>query len=211
MEDHRALISESYDTWAEPYTELFGDAALARAADRAQIALLASLVREAGGGLVADLGCGPGHWSAYLHDHGVDVVGIDLSPRFVATARLTYAEIEFVQGSMTDLEADDASLAGALAWYSLIHTPPDALGADLTAVRRMLAHDAPLLVGFGTTDPRAGDPLPVEHKVAPAYRWPVDAMVAVLRDAGFTEVSTTTRRPEPDERSAQAYLLVRAA
>jgi SAM-dependent methyltransferase len=211
MSDHRAAIGASYDRWAEAYTELFGDAALAGAADRALVGLLATTVRAAGGGLVGDLGCGPGHWSAYVHDHGVDVVGVDLSAAFVASARLTYAEIEFVHGPMTGLEVGEGVLAGALAWYSLIHTPPADLASDLVEVRRMLAAGAPLLVGFGTTDQPGGEPVGVEHKVAPAYLWPVDAMAELLLAAGFAEVSRTVRQPAADERSAQAALLVRAA
>ena len=34
-------------------------------------------------GRVLDLGCGPGHWSAFLHARGADVTGVDQVPEFV--------------------------------------------------------------------------------------------------------------------------------
>jgi SAM-dependent methyltransferase len=40
-----------------------------------------------GAGAVCDLGCGPGHVGRYLHDRGVEVRGVDLSPRMVEEAR----------------------------------------------------------------------------------------------------------------------------
>ena len=44
-------------------------------------------VLGAGGGPVADVGCGPGYVTHHLHDAGVDAFGIDLSPEMVALAR----------------------------------------------------------------------------------------------------------------------------
>src|SRR5580765_536254 len=38
-------------------------------------------------GPVFDLGCGPGHWTAYLHSLGAQVTGVDMVPEFIAHAR----------------------------------------------------------------------------------------------------------------------------
>jgi trans-aconitate methyltransferase len=52
----------------------------------------AALVRRhlTGPGPVLDLGCRPGHWTAYLHSLGADVTGIDIVPEFIAHARATH-------------------------------------------------------------------------------------------------------------------------
>ena len=76
-------------------------------------------------GPVADVGCGTGRLTAYLDGLGIDVVGIDLSPGMIAVARRAYPALRFEVGSMTALDLPDGGVAGVLAWYSIIHTPPD--------------------------------------------------------------------------------------
>jgi SAM-dependent methyltransferase len=49
-------------------------------------------------GPVADVGCGSGRVTAFLHDLGVPTSGIDLSPRMVAAARRTYPALRFIEG-----------------------------------------------------------------------------------------------------------------
>ena len=73
-------VRTSYDTVAASYAELLRDHLAGDPYDRAVLALFAELVRGAGGGPVADVGCGPGRLTAHLRELGVDVVGIDLSP-----------------------------------------------------------------------------------------------------------------------------------
>jgi trans-aconitate methyltransferase len=85
------------------------------------------MVHTAGGGPVAGVGCGPGHVTAHLHELGVDAFGIDLSPVMVEVARRDHPGLRFGVGSMTDLNLADASVAGLLAWWSLIHVPDAAV------------------------------------------------------------------------------------
>src|SRR5262249_35090549 len=63
-------------------------------------------------GRICDLGCGPGHVARYLHDHGADAFGIDLSPGMVEQARQHHPGIDFQQGDMRALKLDDNSLGG---------------------------------------------------------------------------------------------------
>ncbi|WP_394855642.1 methyltransferase domain-containing protein [Rhodococcus globerulus] len=51
--------------------------------DRALLATFAELAH----GTVTDLGCGPGHVTAYLHSLELSTSGVDLSPEMVAIAR----------------------------------------------------------------------------------------------------------------------------
>lgn len=44
---------------------------------------------------IADIGCGPGHTTAYLTDAGAEVVGSDASPGMVEQARARYPELTF--------------------------------------------------------------------------------------------------------------------
>jgi hypothetical protein len=73
----------SYDTVAENYADLVGDfrGFLDGAPyERAVFGLFTALV-AAGGGPVADVGCGPGHVTAYLRQCGLDALGLTCPPR----------------------------------------------------------------------------------------------------------------------------------
>ena len=59
---------------------------------------------SSGPGPVADVGCGPGHVTAFLKNHGLDVFGVDLSPGMIAQARAAHPELRFDIGSMTDFD-----------------------------------------------------------------------------------------------------------
>lgn len=69
----------SYDTVAVDYADHVRDALAEQPYLRAALALFADRVRAAGGGPVADVGCGPGEVTAHLHELGIDAFGIDLS------------------------------------------------------------------------------------------------------------------------------------
>ena len=106
-------VREAYGAMAQQYIALFDGEWDAHEADAG------FLRRHLGGarGRVLDLGCGPGHWSAYLHGLGVEVTGVDLVPAFVAHARAAHPGIPFAVGDLdgdggTDLVAirEDGSL-----------------------------------------------------------------------------------------------------
>ncbi len=136
-------------------------------------------------GRVLDLGCGPGHWTAYLHAHGADVTGVDLVPEFIAHARASFPGPEFRLGSMTELDVPDRSVAGILSWYSTIHLPPEELDQVLAEFHRMLVPGGRLVIGFFDSDDTVAA---FDHKVLTAYRWPVVEFSARLAKAGFTEL-----------------------
>ncbi|XVU29934.1 methyltransferase domain-containing protein [Actinoplanes sp. CA-054009] len=150
-------------------------------------------------GRVLDVGCGPGHLTDYLRSLGTDAAGIDLVPSFIDHARAAFPGGDYRLGSLRDLGAD--SLAGILAWFSLIHIPPAEIDDVLTGFRRAMAPGGVLVTGFFD----GGDLLePFDHKVTTAYRWPVDEFSARLRRAGFTEVERMRRPAERTQRPLAA-------
>jgi SAM-dependent methyltransferase len=151
-DDWLADTRTSYDTVAISYADHVRDALAEDPYLTAALALFADMVHTAGGGPVADVGCGPGHVTAHLHELGVDAFGIDLSPVMVEVARRDHPGLRFGVGSMTDLNLADASVAGLLAWWSLIHVPDDAVPLVFEHFRRALRPGAPLLLGFHVGD-----------------------------------------------------------
>ena len=198
-------VRDAYSSMSEQYIALFGGDWRAHPDDAALVrGHLASL-----DGTVLDLGCGPGHWSAYLHSLGADVTGVDMVPEFLDYARTHFPGPEFRLGSMTDLRLPDQSVAGILSWYSTIHLPPPELDGVLTEFRRMLAPSGRLVIGFFDSD---GEAAAFDHKVYTAYRWPADEFSARLTKAGFTELQRVRQQfPERPDRKYAAIAATAAA
>lgn len=178
-------VRERYAARAAEYTALLGSVELLAERDRELIAQWAATAD----GPVVDAGCGPGHWTQFLHERGVEVLGIDLVPEFVEIATRRFPEVGFRVGELASLRVADASLAGLLAWFSVIHTEPDGVPAILDEFARCVRPGATLLLGFFE-----GERLePFDHAVVTAWFWPVSEMQAALRAAGFEIVETRTR------------------
>jgi GNAT superfamily N-acetyltransferase len=137
----------SYDTVAPHYADQLRDALDARPFEQAVLALFAAGVKQVGGP-VADLGGGPGRLTAHLNRLGVDAFGIDLSPGMIEIARRDHPGLRFEVGSMTDLDMPDATVGGALVWFSLIHVPDPQVPVVLAHVRRVLRPGGVALVAF---------------------------------------------------------------
>jgi SAM-dependent methyltransferase len=195
----------SYDTVAADYAALVTDALRAQPYLQAALALFAELVGE---GPVADVGCGPGQVTARLNELGVSAYGVDLSPRMIAIARRAHPSLRFEVGSMTD-ELPVASLAGILAWQSVIHLPDDAIPAVFANFRRGLRPDGVLQLLFHVgdetrlkTEGYGGHPMRVQ-----VHRRPPDRVAAWLRDAGFAVEASQLLYPETE--SPQAFLVAK--
>ncbi|WP_438292574.1 class I SAM-dependent DNA methyltransferase [Streptomyces sp. HUAS TT7] len=199
-----------YDTIATEYAERFRTVLEDRPLDRAILGAFAELVLAAGGGPVADLGSGPGRVTAHLHGLGLAVHGIDLSPRMVEMARADHPGVRFEVGSLTDVDAADGTLAGVLAWYSIIHTPGERLPEVMAEFHRVLAPGGHLLLGFQVGEEPLHLANPFGHEVSLDFnRLSPDHIATLLKEAGFTVTTRARREPEGTEAVPQAYLFAR--
>ncbi|MGW4062706.1 class I SAM-dependent methyltransferase [Amycolatopsis sp. NPDC004747] len=179
-----ADTATSYDTVASSYAEFVADALEKQPYMRAALALFAAEVD----GPAVDVGCGPGQFTAHLASLGVDASGIDLSPEMVNLARRAHPELRFEVGSMTDLPLGDASMAGVLAFWSLIHVPDEAVPVALGHFHRVLRPGGLLVIGYhvgvGTrrkTSGYGGHPMRVDVHLRQPW-W----LARRVREAGFT-------------------------
>ncbi|WP_433334929.1 class I SAM-dependent methyltransferase [Spirillospora sp. CA-294931] len=200
----------AYDAVAPLYADLFRDSVEGQPLDRALVTAFAEIVRDAGAGPVADLGCGPGGVTARLASLGVTAFGVDASPAMIELARQAYPDLRFDEGSMLALDIADGTLGGVLSWYSIIHTPPADLPLIFEEFARVLAPGGHVLLGFFATDDDSHPSAePFDHKVSLAYRLPVDRVAELASEAGLTEVARMRRGPGEGERFQHGRLLAR--
>lgn len=199
----------SYDRIAFRYAEALFDELSRKPFDRLLLDTFAEHVR--GRGDVWDIGCGPGHVGHYLHERGVSVCGLDLSPGMIACARQLNPELSFREGSMLALDTPDDSLAGIVCFYAIIHLRRDEAETALREFWRAVQPGGPILLAFhgGSGEVHStemmGEPVDVT-----ATLFEGDEMAGYARDAGFIDVDVRERRPyEFEYQSRRVYLSAR--
>ena len=204
-------IRESYDGAAEAYAAHLFDELERKPLDRHLLNRFAEETR--GRGPVADLGCGPGHVSRYLHDRGVETIGVDLSPRMIEVARSRNPALEFRVGDMTALALEEASLAGVVAFYSIVHFEPSVLPAVFAEMRRVLKPGALALISFHAGDEvvHADDLFGVAVSLDFRFHQP-ERVIDALRESGLRVIEQIVREPYEgaEYQSRRCYLLARA-
>ncbi len=200
-------VASSYDRVASDYAAQFVDELSNKPFDRQLLDDFAALVADRG--VVCDLGCGPGHVARYLADRGVHVRGIDLSDAMVALAREHNPDLTFDQGDARHLAVEDASWAGIVAFYSLIHLRRDELDGVLTELRRTLEPEGLLLVavhgGSGETHVEEWFGRRVELSGSFFER---GELVQAFEAAGFTVDQAVERPPYAFEMQTQRVYIV---
>jgi ubiquinone/menaquinone biosynthesis C-methylase UbiE len=129
-------IRKSYDSAAQAYAEHLASELQGKPLDRHPLNRFAEEMQ--GRGVVADLGCGPGHIAWYLHDRGFLTEGIDLSPEMIKVATSLNPGIQFRVGDIEHLNVSDGVYGGVVLFYSLVHFEIWQLGMVLQEVRRVL-------------------------------------------------------------------------
>lgn len=193
--EEKEAVSAAYARRAAEYIDALGSMQGVHPADRVLVEEWSDTLT----GPVLDAGCGPGHWTDHLArrlaPRGLAVRGIDRVPVFVEHARERYPDAAFDIGDLEALDAPDGSLGGILSWYSTIHHAPSRIAISMSEFARALAPGGGLLLGYF-------DGARVEsfdHAITGAYRWPAEALGALLEAAGF-DVIETHRRTGPAHR-----------
>jgi SAM-dependent methyltransferase len=186
-------VRDSYDRVADNYAEMvlttgIGDI---RRHPWHKAAIDAFADSVAGSGPVLDVGCGPGTVTAYLAGRGLDVTGVDLSPRMIDNARRLYPQCRFDVASATELDLAEASLGGVLGWWSLFNLPRDVLPQVLARFARALKPGGHLITATHVGD---ADLVRTEAYGGVAVRWTThqwrpEQLVALIEEAGLRLVA----------------------
>ncbi|HXI11313.1 MAG TPA: methyltransferase domain-containing protein [Thermoanaerobaculia bacterium] len=211
MSDRDDSLRTSYDSVAAAYVEHLYSELERKPLDRHLLNRFAEEVRERG--MVSDLGCGPGHVARYLHDKGVQVSGVDLSPEMVRWATRLNPGMDFHVGDIRSLELADASQVGIVAFYSVIHLAPSELGLAFREFLRVLTPGGVLLVSFHVGDHVVHLDEMWERMVSLDFHFLSPAKVITeLQSAGFLVTEIVEREPYEgvEYPSRRCYLFARA-
>ena len=189
-------VRSSYDAVAATYAdhlvdELAGGLELERW-------LLDRVAAYADGGPVVEVGCGPGHVTAYLAEAGADASGLDLSPAMVEQARRRFPDGDYRVGDLRRLIRPTSApgWSAVLAWYSLIHLASSELPEAIAGLVRPLVPGGWLVLAL-----HAGSEV---HHVDEWFDTEVDldfvlhdrpSVVALVEAAGLTDLEWYHRGP----------------
>jgi len=212
MSQHSQNVQTGYDKVAAEYAQQFITELDNKLLDRQLLKRFAQSMQDATGP-ICDIGCGPGETTRYLRDQGVEnIFGMDLSAGMVAQARQFNPDIEFHQGTMTALEADDDSWPGIVAFYSIIHIPREHVVAVLREFKRVLKPGGLLFFTFHIGQNTIFVDNWWDKEVAiNFFFFETDEMKGYLESAGFEIEDLITRYPYKDveHQSRRAYVFAR--
>jgi SAM-dependent methyltransferase len=203
-------LQESYSQLADEYATRIYNELAHKPLDQELLKRFAEQTR--GSGPVCDMGCGPGQVARYLHDLGVEVVGMDIAPGMIEKARTLNPDIEFRQGNMRALDVEDNAWGGIAAFYSVIHIPRDQVVDALREMKRVLRPGGVLLLTFHIGDETVhreelwGVPVSIDFLF-----FQPEEMRGYIEEAGFEVEEMIEREPYPDVEypSRRAYIFAR--
>ena len=202
---------ESYDRIAEEYARRLSSELRDKPFDRDMLDRFAANIER--DGLVCDAGCGPGHVARYLHDRGTNVVGLDVSPEMIRVARVLNPELRFVEGTMTSLPFENESLAGIVAFYSIVNLAAPDIDVAFREMHRTLRDDGVVLAAFHISDEtRELDEMWDIAVALTFFFYTTATIVELFEAAGFVVESRLEREPyapEVEHQSRRAYLVAR--
>jgi ubiquinone/menaquinone biosynthesis C-methylase UbiE len=200
-------IARLYDTVAKEYAETFTGEHEKKPKDRE---ILQRFSQEIGDRRpVWDLGCGPGQTTKYLKDLGIEISGLDLSERMLEQARTIHPQIHFRKGNILELEFEDDSIAGLVAFYAIVHFTEEQVRMAFREIFRVLQPAGIFLftyhIGEETIhlDEFLGKKVDIDFML-----FPTDFIFSCVKGSGFEKIEIIEREPYPgvEYQSRRAYV-----
>ncbi|KKW09596.1 MAG: hypothetical protein UY49_C0043G0002 [Microgenomates group bacterium GW2011_GWC1_49_7] len=138
-DDHVKKTIAVYDAIADQYASKLDDYAPRPEQDKF-ISLLPKSSR------ILDAGCGPGRDCEYFFQHGLKVIGVDLSEKLLAIAKKRVSKVKFLKQDIRKLEFPASSFDGIWTCASLLHLRRDEILDVLCSFYSLLKKNGVLFV-----------------------------------------------------------------
>lgn len=207
MEQDINKVEDLYDTVAKEYSETFAGEHEKKPKDQE---ILQRFSEEIGSRRpVWDLGCGPGQTTKYLKDLGIEISGLDLSGKILEQARTVHPEIDFHKGNILDLKFENDSIAGVVAFYSIVHFTEKQVLKACQEVFRVLQPGGILLLTYHIGNEVIHLNEFLGQKVDIDFMFfTTDFIYGCLNKNGFEKIEIIEREPYPgvEYESRRAYV-----
>ncbi len=207
MTQHSNYIAGQYDSMATEYAEAFRGEHDRKPKDGE---MLHRFAREIGNREpVWDFGCGPGHTAQYLKNLGVNISGLDVSDKMVEQARMIHPDIRFRRDDLLALDFENGSIAGAVAFYAIVHFTKEQAKIAFREIFRVLRPGGILLTTFHIGDETIHVDEFLGKKIGIDFMFfTTDFISGCLNSIGFEGVEKIERDPYPgvEYQSRRAYM-----
>lgn len=203
-------IKNVYDAVAKEYAEEFYNEHEKKPKDRE---MLFRFSEEIGNRRpVWDFCCGPGQTTRYLKNLGIEISGLDLSEKILEQARAIYPGINFQKGNILDLEFENDSIAGVVAFYAIVHFTKEQVRTAFSEVFRVLQPGGIFLLTYhiGMETIHINEFLGRKIDIDFMF-FTTDFISTCLKKTGFENLEIIERDPYPEMeyQSRRAYVFVK--
>jgi ubiquinone/menaquinone biosynthesis C-methylase UbiE len=200
-------VENMYDTVAKEYAEIFSGEHEKKPKDQE---ILHRFSQEIGDRRpVWDFGCGPGQTTKYLKNLGIQISGLDLSERILEQARTIHPEIHFQKGDILELEFENDLIAGAVAFYTIVHFTEEQVEIACREVFRVLQPGGIFLFTYHIGE----ETIHIEEFLGKKIDidlmfFTTDFISSCLKKSGFEKIEIIEREPYPgvEYESRRAYV-----
>jgi len=207
MEQDLNKVEHLYDTVAKKYAETFSGEHEKKPKD--QEILHRFSIKIGDRRPIWDFGCGPGQTTEYLKNLGIEISGLDLSEKILEQARTIHPGIHFQKGNILEFEFDNDSIAGAVAFYAIVHFTEEQVKIACREVYRVLKPGGIFLftyhIGKETihVEEFLGKKIDIDFMF-----FTTDFIFSCLNDSGFEKIEIIEREPYPgvEYESRRAYV-----
>ena len=209
MEQDLNKVENLYDTLAKEYAETFSGEHEKKPKDQEILKRFSQEIGEKRP--VWDFGCGPGQTTKYLKNLGIEISGLDLSEKILEQARTIHPEIHFRKGNILELEFENNSIAGAVAFYAIVHFTEEQVRIACREVFRVLQPGGIFLFTYHIGE----ETIHVEEFLGKKADidfmfFSTDFIYSCLKESGFEKIEIIEREPYPgvEYESRRAYVFV---
>ncbi len=200
-------IENLYDTLAKEYAETFSGEHEKKPKDQE---ILHRFSLEIGDRRpVWDLGCGPGQTTEYLKNLGIEISGLDVSEKILEQASAIHPEIHFRKGNILELEFENDSIAGAVAFYAIVHFTQEQVEMACREVFRVLQPGGLYLLTYHVGEETIHIEEFLDKKIDIDFMFfTTDFISCCLKNSGFEKIDIIEREPYPEVeyQSRRAYV-----